>query len=78
MEGLFILVGVPLLLAGVVTLVRPALVRRLVGMADTEAATYGLRIAGMMVAAFGLILSGFSIAYQLSAPAAAPTTQGAM
>ena len=74
MGGAFILIGVPLLLAGLVALVRPALVRSLLGIADSEAATYALRIAGMMIAAFGLILVGFSLAYQLSAP----NSQGAM
>ena len=74
MGGAFILIGVPLLLAGLVALVRPALVRSLFGIADSEAATYALRIAGMMIAAFGLILAGFSLAYQLSAP----NSQGAM
>jgi hypothetical protein len=69
MGGLFVLIGVPILLLGLVTLVRPSLVRGLLGMPDTEASTYALRIAGMMVAAFGLILAGFSIAYQLSVPA---------
>jgi hypothetical protein len=71
MGGLFILVGVPLLLAGLVMLVRPGLVRGLLGMPDSEASAYALRIAGMMVAAFGLILAGFSIAYRLSEPARA-------
>lgn len=79
MGGLFLVIGVPLLVAGIVTLVRPALVRGLLGMPDSEAAAYGLRIAGMMVAAFGLLLAGFSIAYRLSAPAEAATnSQGAL
>ena len=77
MGGLFILIGVPLLLVGLVTLLRPAMARALLGMSDSEASTYALRIAGMMISAFGLILAGFSIAYRLSAPAAA-TSQGAM
>lgn len=68
MTGWFILVGVPILILGLVTLLRPAWVRRLLGMPEGEAATYALRIAGMMITAFGLILAGFSIAYQLSAP----------
>ncbi|HET9810137.1 MAG TPA: hypothetical protein VFP53_00385 [Sphingomicrobium sp.] len=74
MTGLFILIGVPVLIAGLVALLRPAFVRALLGMPDSEAATYGLRIAGMMAAAFGLILAGFSIAYILSAPAGAPNS----
>jgi hypothetical protein len=78
MGGLFILIGIPVLLVGLVTLLRPALVRGLLGMPDSEAATYGLRIAGMMTAAFGLLLAGFAIAYRLSAPAAVINSQGAM
>jgi len=68
MGGAFILIGIPILLAGLVMLIRPSLVRALLGLPDSEAATYGLRIAGMMVAAFGLILAGFSLAYRLSGP----------
>ena len=71
MGGAFILIGLPVLLVGLVTLLKPAVVRRLLGMRDSEAATYALRIAGMMIAAFGLLLAGFSIAYQLSEPAGA-------
>ena len=77
MGGLFIVIGVPLLITGVVTLVRPALVRALFSLPDSEGTTYALRIAGMMVAAFGLILAGFAIAYRLSAPAVA-YSQGAL
>ena len=77
MGGLFILIGVPVLLAGLVTLLRPALVRGLLGMPDSDAATYALRIAGMMAAAFGLLLAGFAIAYRLSAPAAVAYSLGA-
>jgi hypothetical protein len=68
MTGWFILVGLPILIVGLVTLIRPAWVRSLLGMPEGEAATYALRIAGMMITAFGLILTGFSIAYRLSAP----------
>ena len=71
MGGLFILIGIPVLLAGLAILLRPALVRGLLNMPDSEAATYALRIAGMMIAAFGLLLSGFAIAYRLSEPAVA-------
>ena len=78
MTGLFLLIGLPVLLAGLVILLRPGWVRSLLGMPDGDAATYALRIAGMMVAAFGLILAGFSIAYRLAAPAAPATSQGAM
>jgi hypothetical protein len=68
MDGIFILVGVPLLVAGIVTLLRPAWVRAILNMPASEAATYALRIAGMMIAALGLNLAAFAIAYRLSAP----------
>ena len=45
--------------AGIVTLVRPALTRRVLRLPDAEAATYALRIAGMMLFAFGLVLAAF-------------------
>jgi hypothetical protein len=77
MGGLFILIGVPALLLGLAILFRPDIVRRLTGMAKGNAATYALRIAGMMIAAFGLILSGFSIAYRLSVPADLSYSPGA-
>ena len=77
MGGLFIIVGLPLLALGLLTLLRPDMIRRLLDMPDTDAATYALRIAGMMIAAFGLVLAGFSIAYRLSAPAATALSAGA-
>lgn len=52
----FLGVGAVTLAIGGTTLVRPGLTRRLLGLKDSEAATYGLRIAGTMVAAFGLAL----------------------
>jgi uncharacterized protein YjeT (DUF2065 family) len=69
MTGWFIPFGLAILALGLVALLRPAAVRRLLGMSDSEPATYALRIAGMMTAAFGLLLSGFAIAYRLSEPA---------
>lgn len=68
MSGYFIPLGVAILSVGLATLVRPAWVRKLLQMPASEASTYALRIAGMMITAFGLILAGFSIAYRLSAP----------
>ena len=59
---LFVLVGAVALAAGVAALVSPALARRLLNLPDGEAATYGLRIGGMMVATFGLILVVFVLA----------------
>ena len=46
--------------AGLTTLVRPALARRALGLPQAEATTYALRIAGMMLVAFGLFLGGFA------------------
>ncbi len=47
--------------AGITLLLRPSIARRLIGIADSEAATYALRIAGMMLAALGLFLAGFGL-----------------
>ena len=77
MTGWFIPVGLTVLGLGLVTLLRPSLVRGLLGMPEGEEATYALRIAGMMVAAFGLILAGFAIAYRLSEPTVT-NSQGAV
>jgi len=72
--GVFIPLGIVMLLAGLVLLIRPDLVRRATGMRNAEAATYGLRIAGMMIAAFGLIVASFAFAYIAAAhPGAAPS-----
>ena len=69
MTGYFIPLGAAILLVGLVTLLKPAWVRALLHMPAGEAATNALRIAGMMITAFGIILAGYSIAYGLSAPA---------
>lgn len=47
-------------IAGLTTLVRPSLTRRALRIADSEPATYALRIAGMMFFALGLFLGGFA------------------
>ncbi len=65
---LFTIAGAAALLAGLITLLRPALVRRLIGAKDSEPAKYGLLIAGMMLAAFGLLLAGFAIGYSTTKP----------
>lgn len=63
MSGAFLFLGLPILLAGLFVLLRPAGVRVLLGMPASEAATYALRIAGMMVTAFGLALVLFFLAF---------------
>jgi len=50
-------------LAGLSALLRPSAVRRLLGWSDSEGATYGLRIAGMMLTALGLFLGGFATVF---------------
>jgi hypothetical protein len=49
-------IGLATLGAGLTTLVRPAAARGLLGLAESAGATYALRIGGMMMAAFGLVL----------------------
>ncbi|RYD49545.1 MAG: hypothetical protein EOP60_13635 [Sphingomonadales bacterium] len=61
MAGLATLAGA----AGLTTLVRPALARRALHIADSEPATYALRILGMMLFALGLFLGGFAAAFRL-------------
>ena len=58
-----LIVGIVTLGLGLVTLLQPSVTRRLLGIADGEAATYALRIGGMMVAAFGLVLVLFVAAF---------------
>jgi len=64
----FTLVGAAALVAGLATLLRPSLLRRLLGVKDSEPAKYGLLIAGMMLAAFGVLLAGFAIGYTTTKP----------
>ena len=65
---LFVAVGTLLLLVGLVTLLLPAVVRRLFGIKAGEPAKYGLLIAGMMLTAFGMLLAGFAIGYTTAKP----------
>lgn len=51
-------------IAGLTTLVKPALSRRALRLPNAEATTYALRIAGMMLFALGLFLGGFAAAFQ--------------
>ena len=60
MEGIAVTAGA----AGLTLLLRPALVRRLFGMADSAPAAYALRIAGAMLFALSLFLGGFALAIQ--------------
>jgi multisubunit Na+/H+ antiporter MnhG subunit len=64
----FTLAGATALILGLVTLLRPSLIRRLIGAKDSEPAKYGLLIAGMMIAAFGLLLAGFAIGFTTAKP----------
>ena len=64
----FTLAGAAALLVGLVTLLRPALIRRLLGAKNSEPARYALLIAGMMMAAFGLLLAGFAIGFTTARP----------
>ncbi|RYG37956.1 MAG: hypothetical protein EON93_02810 [Burkholderiales bacterium] len=52
-------------ITGLTTLVRPSLARRALRLPDAEAATYALRIAGMMLFALGLFLGGFAATFAL-------------
>ena len=51
---------------GLTTLVRPSLARRTLRLPRAEATSYALRIAGMMLFALGLFLTGFAAAFTLS------------
>ena len=51
-----LIIGIVTLGVGLVTLIQPSITRRLLGIAESESATYALRIAGMMLTAFGLVL----------------------
>lgn len=65
---LFALVGGVALIAGLITLLRPSLVRALLHIQPSEPAQHGLLIAGMMLAAFGILLAGFAIGYATTRP----------
>jgi len=52
--------------AGLTLLVRPAAARGLLRIADSEPATYGLRIGGAMILAAGLFLASFTTAWSLA------------
>ena len=65
-----LIVGLVALGVGLTTLVRPSITRSLLGMPAGEGATYALRIGGMMLTAFGLVLVLF-VAALTATPGAA-------
>jgi uncharacterized protein YjeT (DUF2065 family) len=71
---LALIIGLVALGVGLTTLVRPSITRRLLGIADSEGATYALRIGGMMLTAFGLVLVLFVAAFTAGPPAATPSS----
>ena len=62
-HSIMLIIGVLTLGIGLTTLVRPSITRSLLGMQQTDASTYLLRIAGMMLTAFGLVLVLFVAAF---------------
>jgi uncharacterized protein YjeT (DUF2065 family) len=48
---------------GLTTLLRPSLTRAALRLPEAEATAYALRIAGMMLLALGLFLSGFVVVF---------------
>ena len=65
-----LVIGIVALGLGLTTLFKPSITRGLLGMPEGEGATYALRIGGMMLAAFGLVLVLFVAAFTASARAA--------
>ena len=58
-----LVIGIVALGLGLTTLLRPSITRSLLSMPDHEATSYVLRIGGMMVAVFGLVLVLFVAAF---------------
>ena len=69
-HAIMLIVGILALGLGLTTLVRPSVTRRLLGMPDHEATTYVLRMGGMMVTVFGLVLVLFLAAFTATPGAA--------
>jgi len=65
MDGVAVTAGA----AGLTLLLRPAVARRLLGLADSEPAAYGLRIAGAMLMALGIFLGGFATMFAVASAA---------
>lgn len=57
--------------AGLALLLRPQAAGRLLGVPGGEPAAYALRIAGMMLVALGLFLTGFAAVFALATGGAA-------
>ena len=55
-HAVMLAIGLLALGFGSTTLLKPSVTRRLLGIAPSDAATYALRIGGMMLAVFGLVL----------------------
>lgn len=62
-HAIMLIVGIVALGAGLTTLFRPSITRSLLKMPEHEATTYVLRMGGMMVTVFGLVLVLFLAAF---------------
>jgi hypothetical protein len=62
-HSIMLVIGILALGLGATTLLRPSITRNLLGMPQHEATTYVLRMGGMMVAVFGLVLVLFVAAF---------------
>jgi uncharacterized protein YjeT (DUF2065 family) len=69
-HAIMLVIGLVTLAVGLTTLLRPSITRALLGIQEGEAATYVLRMGGMMATAFGLVLVLFVAAFTAT-PAAA-------
>ena len=69
-HAIMLLIGIVALGLGLTTLLRPSITRRLLGMPEHEATTYVLRISGMMLSVFGLVLVLFVAAFTATPGAA--------
>lgn len=67
-RALAIQAGVATLLGatGMTLLMWPDLARRLLGAPDSREATYGLRIAGMMLTMLGVMIGGFGLIFYVA------------
>ncbi|MBC2776455.1 hypothetical protein [Parasphingopyxis marina] len=56
------LIGAVAAIAGLAVLLKPGALRARLGLSDSEASAYALRIVGAMLFALGLFLGGFTLA----------------